>query len=106
MGSPQAAPLELQVRIPVAPRLDGFPMVGPVCGLGRSFLTDNARVSDARSFLQRWPKAVFPAQPNHAQWQMDFFVRGSLTCRVHFEPLTMVSSLSSTDGLFLHGYGD
>lgn len=56
-----------------------------------------AQVSGARALLQSWPRALFRADPNHTQWQMDFFVTGFLTCRVHFESvLNMMSLLSSS----------
>lgn len=35
-----------------------------------------AQFSGQRYFLQNWPKAFFPTNLNHTQWQMDFFVAG------------------------------
>lgn len=60
----------------------------------------DAQLPEALALLQSWPKVLFPADPNHTQWQMDFFVTGFLTCRVHFDSiLYMVSSLSSRQSL-------
>lgn len=63
----------------------------PHCGFSLWFLeifffsSRYAHLCGARSLLQSWPRALFRADPYHTQWQMDFFVTGFLTRRVHFE---------------------